>query len=433
MSARISKDKLSDDQKDTIRQLLVMTPLKKNSHVIDYTEVNNEPIIFYLQDNNDILLPYMFYYRLTGIKPNQDKQFPCIQFEFTGKLFEYQIPLITQAYNQIKKYGTTLLSLYPGCGKTVLCANISSQLHVKVLVIYHRTTLGIQWNNTFKNMTSAKIIEMPIINLDQPWDVMLSMDTQIDKIPNNIKDQIGCVVIDEAHAFCTPSRVKCLLGIQPKYIIANTATPNREDGMFAMIESMVGLHQVHKPSQKRFELIRCLTNISPPLKQNIRGELDWNHLKGSLCQDETRNSYIIQLIQHHQDSKILVLTWLKSHAFLLQKEISNIGEKCSIMAGNLKVYKDCRILIGTISKIGTGFDEKSSCPDFNGVRINLLILVGTTKSETLIEQIFGRVFRSEHPQIIVLIDDVPVSKRHWYLIKRWSLQHNGQISDITMN
>jgi hypothetical protein len=100
------------------------------------------------------------------------------------------------------------------------------------------------------------------------------------------------------------------------------------------------------------------------------------------------------------------------------------------MAGHRKHYHDSKILIGTISKIGTGFDEQSACIDFSGERINMLILMGTTKSDTVVEQVLGRAFRADLPHIIIFVDNVQVVKRHWYVIKKWCLEHNGEIHDI---
>ena len=63
------------------------------------------------------------------------------------------------------------------------------------------------------------------------------MSGRIDKIPQELLDAVGFLIIDEAHTFCTETRIKSLLRVKPRYIISCTATPDREDGLYSMIES----------------------------------------------------------------------------------------------------------------------------------------------------------------------------------------------------
>jgi len=76
-------------------------------------------------------------------------------------------------------------------------------------------------------------------------------------------------------------------------------------------------------------------------------------------------------------------------------------------------YRSSRVLIGTFSKIGTGFDEATSCIDFDGRRIDMLIMVGSTKSKTRVIQALGRAERSDNPMVIDLVDDNGSIERHW--------------------
>jgi len=109
-----------------------------------------------------------------------------------------------------------------------------------------------------------------------------------------------------------------------------------------------------------------------------------------------------------------------------------MGESVDSMAGTKSTYSDSRILVGTISKIGTGFDEKTACPNFNGVRINMLILCTSIKKASLLEQSIGRVFRAEMPVVIDLVDDNPILKRHWKERQKWYISRNGTIKTIKM-
>jgi len=64
------------------------------------------------------------------------------------------------------------------------------------------------------------------------------------------------------------------------------------------------------------------------------------------------------------------------------------------------------------------------------MRINLLILVGSTKSIKLLEQVAGRAFRSEFPQIIHFVDECKISKNHWRAASPWYKSRNGTIQTV---
>ena len=431
MSVRVRKDTLSIEQINKIRQYLCFQP-KSSFSFQSYTNTNTkDPILFYSIEGEDIIIPYTFYRVLTNRQPNADIKYPIVNYNFTQKLLDRQTSAVTECLEQLTTTGTTLLAAYPAFGKTVVGAYLTSKLNVIPLIIYHREILQPQWYSTFKDFTDAKIWVVGQPRPDEA-NVILCMDTQFKHIPPHILSMIGCLVIDEAHAFCTPGHIDCWLKVQPKYVITLTATPDRDDGMHSIREAVCGMHGVYRLSTKPFTVIRFLTGIKPILNKNSQGTLDWADLTKQLCTNELRNSYILSLIQSNPDFKILVLTWSQSHAFLLHKWLQEMNISAAVMAGNLHTYSDSRVLVGTISKIGTGFDEKAACENFGGERINLLILVGSTKSEKVIEQTVGRVFRSESPYVICFVDDVPTIKRHWGIFKKWALFRNATIEDMNM-
>jgi superfamily II DNA or RNA helicase len=141
---------------------------------------------------------------------------------------------------------------------------------------------------------------------------------------------------------------------------------------------------------------------------------------------------IIDLVERNVNHKIMILTWNKNHAYFLSKTLNERGTSSDVLAGNKSTYKDSRVLVGTISKIGTGFDEAMACPDWSGERSNMLILTGSTKSLSGLEQITGRVFRAEFPTIIDLVDDNRICKSHCTQRRKWyeDEARNGEIMYI---
>lgn len=438
MSVRVARSDLNPTQIELIRKFLCLQP-QDDTH--RYNGAANQkffvqpkpPVLFYQVDDTHVNLPYAIGWAITQKPPNQDKTFPPAPIPFTGELFEHQKPIEEEAYQQLLAKGTTTIGLYPGFGKTVVGAKLSSRLGLYTAIICHREFLCEQWEKTFKDFTGATIW---IVGATPPPPIIphitICMDTRVALLPKDYRDKIGCLIIDEAHALCTASRIDCLLGWEPKYIIAETATLIRRDGMHSMIQSMCGVHGIFKTSAKAFDVVKLETGFEPETVKNVRGGLDFNALLKALVTSEYRNQLILSLIKQNPQRKILVLTRLKDHISILYQGIKNMGETVDYFAGNKKTYSDSRILLGTISKIGTGFDEKTACPNFGGQRIDMLILGTSIKDLALLEQSVGRIFRAEMPAVIDLVDNNTTLKSHYYNRKKWYQSRNASISEVKM-
>ncbi len=438
MSIVIPLTSLTDDQLQIIQKLLLIKPkpsfkqFKKNNY---YTKPNpkSEPICLYYIDvvKKTISLPYAFCRTLLRLPiPSYH---PSIPFIFTKKLYEQQVQIAEDALNDLHKLGSATLNLATAFGKTVIACYLSALLGKLTLVLLTSVTLVDQWYKSYLEFTDAKVWAVGS-KQGPPTDginVILCMDTRFEQLPQEVLQYIGTVIYDEAHTFCTPGRVKCILGVQPQYIISATATLNREDGLHSIIEYTCGLHRIIKISRKPFLVYKYNTGIEIEIEQTKQGTPDWNKMTLAQAKSEKRNGLIEQLIICNMNLKILILTWRSGeHAVPLSNMLKNKGYNVDYMAGTKRSYHDSHILVGTIKKIGTGFDEKAACEDFNGVRINLLLLVGSTQSVELLEQIAGRVFRSDFPQIIHFVDDCPISFNHWKKSAPWYRSRNGQIYEI---
>ncbi len=428
MATIIPKNIITAEYAKIIQQHLTIYPIQ--SVINKYNKP--PPIMFYQTDEEELSLPYFYGRKIAALLKYKISSliYPAKNFEFTQTLLEIQKEIIPDIMSQLEQHRTTTLNLYTGFGKTVIGAYLASKLNLLTLIVYHRDILKDQWNSTFRDFTSAKIYiyGQPFTKIED-YDVILSMDTKVSTIPKEIRQKIGTVILDEAHCLCTPSRVKTLLSLRPKYLIAATATLKRADGVESMIHFMCGPHKVERISYKPFTVHKLNTKIKFEIPKNVQGKADWNQIVTNLIQNDQRNQLIYQLVEINPQHKILILTWRKEHVKTLHNELLKKGEKVDFMAGRKKSYQDSRILIGTISKIGTGFDEKTACASFSGIRINLLIFVGTMKSETLIEQTSGRVFRAGNPNIVMLVDDLPITKNHWRIARKWYQSRNGTIHE----
>lgn len=419
--------------------------ITKDLKIVEKTQIfgnqlysdNKKIINFYRTANNHVYLPYYYTTNLTGIHfPNNRLKKDRIEsFEMSDnfELRDYQKEAIELALEDMKKNGTCFFNVFCSFGKTVvgswLASWISKEHNLATLCIYPRHVIGKSWLGTFKNCTKAKIWKFDA-NIEMPDDtqIILCMDTELEKLTPKILNRIGHLIIDEAHTFCTEGNINGLLNIEPKYITALTATYERDDGFEVMLDFIVGKKRIVKISKKPFFVIHCQTPFVPvDIKTTTRG-IQFNSLVDSLDNNELRNEFIYDIVYKNMSEKILIMTKHIEHVKILEINLKNIltkyNKKISTYCGNDKTYFECDVLIGTISKIGVGFDEKETCENWNGRRFNLLILSTSTKK---IEQIAGRVFRSDIPIVVDIVDDHENLKRHWTDRKRWYISRNGII------
>ena len=436
MAVRINRSLLTNEQKQRIRNELYMQPEQAGFFKKKRFVQAKDPVQMWSLDkpNDEVIVPYTFGNMLMGTHVNSKLMYPGSVFNFFATLRPHQPSIVSEAMEQLIKWGTTLLAVYPGAGKTLMSAYLASQLGGLTLVVYPIKVVETSWFNTFQKYTNAGIWLNNGSEMPSACNVILTMDTQFHKIPPAVLKMVRILVIDEAHMFCVPSRIQCLLGTTPQYVIACTATPKRSDGMQKILYSICGEHGVFRKSPNPFEVYCLRTGIKTEISVTKTGDPDWSKLVRDLCEDPLRNAMIVDLVEKNANHKIMILTWNKDHAKFLLEVLRARRISVDILIGNKKTYHDSRVLIGTVSKIGTGFDEQTFCDDWGGQNSNMMILTGSTKSLTGLEQITGRVFRASFPVIVDLVDDNAICKRHWTERRKWyeDEERKGTIHYINM-
>ena len=444
MSVGIYLKDISDEHLSLIKNLLTIKPKltffdlkrKRWKKKEDPDDSSKEDILFFKIKDNAIYIPYIFYEKMTGNKANllkiQYGLYTSIKAEVKGKLFETQVSVYEQLLAALMSKGTANLNVYTGFGKTVVSAIASINLKLRVLILINNTILAQQWKSTYNEFTTANVYVVDSAE-EPPKDaeVIICMSTRVHYLSQNFYNSIGTLIIDEAHTFCTPSRVEALLCTQPKYIIAATATLEREqDGLHVMIEAMCGSESIYKKSVKPFNAILYNTGYNAEVPHNRYGEFNWTQHVNNLCNCGERNQLIIDLITNNLSCKILVLTGRQNHVLDLHDRMQKLSIKVDYMVGNKKKYSDSNVLIGTVKKLGTGFDERTACLNFEGFPINLLIIVISIKKTALLAQTSGRCFRSQFPSVICLYDQNGISDKHMEKNTKWFESVNGIVTYV---
>ncbi len=435
MSARINLNELTDEQKSTIRKHLYIQPKQTNFGANKFTAVEKDPILFYWIDKttNEIVLPYSFANSLMKRHINSTLNYPASKYNFTGSLRDYQKDIVKQALAQLQEKGTTTLDLFTGSGKTLCSLYLASQLGGLVLVVTNRETIQTGWVTTLKDNFDAVVWVIDSkMKVPEKCNVILTMDGKLEKIPWEIRKMVSVYIIDEMHLMTTSSRVPVLLGVQPKFIIGCSATLERTDGLEVMAFAMLGTHKVELKNNKKFTVYKLNTGIVTELVKNKQGTTDFAALTRALSFDPKRNAIIVDIVLQNKQSKFMILTWNKEHVTFLTNIFKEKGESVDMLAGSKSTYVDSRILIGTMSKISTGFDAQNVAIDWKNICIDTLILTGSTKSHNMHIQSIGRVFRASAPTIIELVDDNRVVKSHWRERKKNYMEMNCEIKEFNL-
>ncbi|ABF82138.1 hypothetical protein MIV108L [Invertebrate iridescent virus 3] len=96
-----------------------------------------------------------------------------------------------------------------------------------------------------------------------------------------------------------------------------------------------------------------------------------------------------------------------------------MGERTTSLLGKQQTYDpEARILIGTNSKIGTGFDHP---------KLDTLLAAADMVSYYI--QFIGRIMRRKdvEPIIFDLVDSHPILRQHWIKRKKVYENHGGEI------
>lgn len=359
---------------------------------------------------------------------------PHDDLRFTGTLQETpdrdQQTAMAEATEHLRRHGTTLLALRTGFGKTVCAGYLATEVcRMRTLVLVCRDALLKQWVSELTSTTTARV------SLGKPkpdTQVLVCTPGTLGHVPSAWIEGVGTLILDEAVDFCTPGRLPPVLSVAPRYVVACTATPTRPDGLHCVLEDIVGTHRVVRGNTTAFEVTRLLTGYRPTTVQTDAG-VDWTALQYDLFFSAERNYCLIRTLSDAVDAghKVLVLTAYTGHVDLTMQLLADAGVEASRFDGQRKSYTNARVLVGNTKKVGIGFDEKSHCEDFDGERIDLLVLACSTKQFEVLQQYVGRVVgRASMPSVVHMVDDDPrIKGSHWRVAKAWYESNLGEIHD----
>jgi len=346
------------------------------------------------------------------------KTFPV----FMGQLRPEQVNIYQNARKMLSENDVVMISCYPGFGKTITTLALACWLRIPVIVVCHRVCLFNQWKTSVQQFCSpCHVTKLPDDNT-KPFDFAIVNIANLAKLENLPKDFV--LVTDEAHLLLSEKRSLNLLKLFPKKLIGLTATPYRPDELHILFKHFYGSNYIVKKLFKVHDIYTIHTGIDMKEKR-LYGKIDWNYMLEQQSDNIYRHVMIVNIINMFPETRTwLILVKRKSHGqalydLLIQKK----NRIVSLLIGNVHHYDvNCNILIGTVGKIGTGFDF----PKLDS------LMVAADMVQYYI-QFLGRVMRTTTvPVVVDLVDSHPIMMHHYNERRKEYLLHGGRIVNTTL-
>ena len=369
--------------------------------------------------------------QLEGLRIPKQVKWDIIPAEFRNDKHCQQKPVFDEALTALRKTGSCFLQLHCGWGKTWMAIMVAAHLGIRTVVLVHRTFLAKQFMNEAENIIPGQmrfLDENDQVNLKEYLEapIVVIMRQRAFKLPESFTSTFDFMIVDEAKYWCTPEGVKSMLCFKPTHTMGLCAERERKDGYDVVLSQFFG-HNIFRKSCKPFIVWKYYTSFQPEIKRPAYGKakMDWTVAMRSISRMEERNMMIRDICRLRSTNKIMILVQFQEHVEELLKLLKEAGENVDTFYASADSYINCRILIATFSKAEMGFDDKNLCENFDGQRLDLLILGAFYKGE--IEQSAGRVMRSDAPEVIDLVDDHNSLRKHSAVRDKFFKSRNGRI------
>ena len=383
-----------------------------------------------------------------SLKPNQETIYTQIVNMMNRSIWNDVIHLKTEKLeqNDIEKFklnqpsshiAAVLLKLSTGFGKTVLSIRAACELGFFTCVLCPNKTICRQWKDAIHEFTTSSCWDMTTERYSKAppgFDFVVAVGTTRgveNNMPQEVINSVGTLIVDEAHTFCSVWGVNTMNLFQPYFLIKNTATPEREDQLHKAINLYGGPKSrwIHKINLGKISAYRIDTKFVPrtvPKDKNPAKckTVDWHTMLESISTSDERNDIIVQkVIEHLEGRKAAIITWRIAHVDLLVQKFQEYGIDATSFCRDQSKFRDARVLVGTNTKMGIGFDEKSSCQDEVEQRINMIVIAAPFKNKERLQQVVGRGTRSNDLLVLDFVDNHNTCEKQWDERKKWYKKH----------
>ena len=360
----------------------------------------------------------------SGRIPSPDRcTYTDISCSFAGKLRDEQKIVKKEAISHLSNYGSSIIAAFPGFGKSCTALYISTKIKLKTLIITHRIVLVKQWKKVINIFCpGARIQTLTSKSEMTDCDFYIMNATNVPKHPTEFYKDIGFLIVDEIHCIMAEGLSRCMQRIVPRYLLGLSATPYREDGLNVLLDLYFGTRKIHRKLHRKHTVYKIKNDFTPTVELANNGKINWNVILESQANDVNRNEMIIKIVKFFPKRVFLILCKRVNQGHYLVKRLTEEGEDVTSLIGNQQEFEQkSRILVGTSSKAGTGFDHP---------RLNAMILASDIQAYFI--QYLGRCMRTLDgvPIVFDIVDKNPILEKHFKVRRSTYIEHGGEILDF---
>ena len=351
-----------------------------------------------------------------------------LNVKFNGTLLQEQ----EESVARLLSYDIGVLSAPTAFGKTVVGAKLIAERKVNTLILVHRKHLLDQWRgklNMFLNIEENRIGQIGGGKKKVTNDIDIAMLQSLNRkgVIEDLVAEYGQVIVDECHHIPAFTFESVLRQIRAKYVVGLTATPTRKDGHHPIIFMQCGpIRYAINPRKAAKERMlehkvfvrKTTTQIDIPENQ-----IKINDIYNAILEDTRRTEMIAKDVHEtlKRGRSPLILTERRDHLEKLAEKLMDLGNCLFILHGGVREKKRLeildefrntpedkpRVLLATGKYIGEGFDD---------ARLDTLFLTSPISWKGILQQYAGRLHRSHHAKIDVIIYDyvdmnIPMARR----------------------
>lgn len=397
MSVKLCLNTLPDATNQHIYQTLT---INCGNEYVDVFDVVKEPT------GSSVIVPFSF---ARSMVPTPELSLPVKHIsnssatDFVGKLRPEQQKVRNDAIESLNEKGSVIISSEPGFGKTITSIEMICTINLPTVIFVKQKMIMDQWESAIHKYAPFKKVSK--ITSDGKLDlnsniyiinpIVLKKPIHETRFAVSDFEHIKLVVVDELHQIVSKVLHKAFFKFQPFYILGLSATPYRPqmDPFKPVVSWFFGTNIVGTTLFRKHKVYYIKTNFKPITRiQPHTGKLDWSSVLTSQAQDTKRNNTIVDVVRKFPERTWIILVKRVEHAKALQTIFKEKGIDSETIIGSSHEFdKSCKILIGTMSKVGVGFDH----PPIDALCMAADVL-------EYFEQFLGRCMRRQDVEPVVI-------------------------------
>jgi len=237
---------------------------------------------------------------------------------------DYQEGIASKICDYLSNYLGGVYVAGCGTGKTILASEVIIRMDRPACVLVHKDFLAEQWVNAFKMILPSYrvgFLKQDREDNGNDFDVVIastqSVTSPTRKYSDDFYNSFGFLVADECHRYGAEVWVKAISKFPATYRLGLTATPNRADGLWRVLDDHIGKIGVELKTDPIPNKVYLVPMVTP---------IDTSQLQKKWLTDIQKRAKLISLLANHEGrNEVIARNILK--AYKASRHILVISER----------------------------------------------------------------------------------------------------------